>query len=120
MGILSQKIKKKKSSLAPKKAKSAYNFFMQELHFWFNIGPDTIPWKLIVYSLHRGFMAKEDQKRKQKQQAANIKDFKLPREVASYGEGIQGGWGLTDARIKNTSGEERAIPKLCSLINSKH
>ena len=113
------RIKNDKFWSSSKNVSISYYFLIQELHFWFNIGPGTIPWKLIVYSLHRGFTAKEDQKRKQKQQAANTKDFKLPREVASYGEGIQGGWGLTDERSKKTSGEDSAIPKPCILVNPK-
>ena len=66
------------------------------------------------------FIPSHPHKQEQKQrQEANTKDFILPKGVASYGEGIQGEWGLTDERRKRTSGEESAIRKPCILVNPK-
>ena len=61
----------------------------------------------VIFILDR----QQEQDPEQEKEAKTI-CFTLPRGVASYGEEIQGGWGLIDERSKTTIGEDSAVPKL--------
>ena len=43
--------------------------------------------------------------------AGCLGDILSPRQLASYGKGNKGGWGLHDERSKLATGEESPLPK---------
>ena len=43
--------------------------------------------------------------------AGCLGDILSPRQLASYGKGNKGGWGLHDERSKPATGEESPLPK---------